>query len=134
MNALIVSINWDHEIPIATVQAKDGIFRISLLHRSYMKQNNIGIGSEIMVSNLGYIQHVIKSSGYTPPVSGDVFDKWFLLQRSLRPYLPNHVIRILFLNGIETLPELKRRHQSVDQLRGIGPVISNRIRSMFIPR
>jgi hypothetical protein len=134
MNVHIVSINWDREIPIATVEANDmTLYRVSLLHRSYMKKHNIGIRSEIRVSHMGFIQYVITSTGYigAPPVQNDVFDKWFLLQHGLRPYVPNYVIRILFLNGIETLSELKQRHLSVGQLRGIGPVMAKKIHSIF---
>ena len=132
MNVLIIDINWDREIPVATVQEHDASFRVSLLHRSYMKEHNIEIGSTIRVNHMSYIEHVIKSTGYVgPPADGDVFDKWFLLQRELRPYVPIHVIRILFMNGIDTLPELRRRHLSVDQLRGIGPAITKKIRSIF---
>ncbi len=119
MNVLVVAISWDREMPIATVRAGSvgAIFRISLLHRSYMKEHNIGLGSELRVSHQGYIQHIIKSTRYVGPPAGiDAFDKWFLLKQELHPYLSNHVIRILFLNGIETKSESKIRQTSVDQL------------------
>jgi hypothetical protein len=136
MSVLVIKINWYLDIPIATVYStvSGGISYLSLLHRSFVQRQKIGVGSEIHVSEEGCLVRVIKSSGQVLlPTTNTVFDRWFLFKTQLEPYISHGYARILFVSGIETIQELRDRKLSIGKIRGIGPVTSSRIQSLFEP-
>jgi hypothetical protein len=130
IHVLVLSIGWYQSMPIATVfnyTAGDSL-RVSLLHRSYMLRYGIGIGSELQVSSNGFIVKVLQSAGEVVfPPDGTVFDSWFLLKHELSPTISPYIVRHLFRGGIRTLADIKRRGESIGQIRGIGPVATKRI-------
>jgi hypothetical protein len=134
MDVLVIEIKWYLDIPIATVYSmiSGAIFSTSLLHRSFVMRYSIGVGSEIHVSEEGYLVRVIQSSGEVIlPSMNTVFDRWFLFKTQLKPYISHGYARIIFLHGIETIQELQDHRASIEQIRGIGPATANRIQSMF---
>jgi hypothetical protein len=135
MDVLVIEIIWYMDIPIATVYAivSGDIFCKSLLHRSFVQRHNIGVGSEIQLSDEGCLVRVIKSSGEVLlPKTNTVFDRWFLFRRQLKPYISHGYARILFTSGIETFNELRDHRSSIGKIRGIGPVTTTRIQNMFV--
>ena len=126
----VLSIEWHREMPIATVfnYVVDDYVRVSLLHRSYMLRYGIGIGSELQLSSNGFIVKVLKSAGEVIlPPEGTVFDPWFLLKRELSPAISPYIARHLYRGGIRTVSDIKRRGESIGQIRGVGPVTTQRI-------
>jgi hypothetical protein len=133
MEVLVIQIEWHLEMPIATVYSpvSGTILRVALLHRSYVIHNRIGIGTELMLSTNGFIVQVLRSAGdvILPPTQ-PVFAKWVAFKRQLAPSISHRVARLLFVNGVETVQDLKRRGMSIGQIPGIGPVTMNRIIAM----
>ena len=132
MEVRILSLEWCMEMPIATVVGTTGaVFRICLLHRSFLQRHHLGVGSRLQVSALGFFQKVIEATGgYKPPATQTVFDAWFVLYPQLTPFVSKRVARILFLHGLQTVDAIGRYRQSVEQIHGIGPVTARRIRAM----
>ena len=134
MDVLVIKIDWYLDVPIATVYStvSGDILVTNLLHRSVVQRYNIGIGSEIHISEQGMLVRVIKSSGDVIfPPSNTIFDRWFLFRTQLEPHVSHGYARILFTSGIETVRELHDRGLSIGNIRGIGPVTVARIQSMF---
>lgn len=132
---LVIAIRWHLETPIGTVYAplSGDITQISLLHQSYLVRYRIGIGSELLISDKGYILQVTRSTKTElKPSANTPFDRWFLFRTQLRPYLSRKFARTLFVHGIETLPALQALGQSVGNIRGIGPVTVKHIQEMFL--
>jgi hypothetical protein len=132
MEVLILEIDWVLDFPIAIVTDNEVVFRLSLLHRSFVQRHQIGVGTRLQLSTTGFIQQVLESTGghAPPPKTPDIFDKWFLLYRQMKPFLSRHVSRILFLHGLETISDVVRYQQSVGQIHGIGPVTARSIQKM----
>ena len=133
MEVRILQIDWLVEMPIATVTTTDRVFRISLLHQSFVQRHKLGIGSRLQLSATGFIHHVIEAVGeYTPPEPNTptIFDKWFLFYQEVEPFLGKRIAQILFRNGIQTVTDIGRHRQLVDQLYGIGPVTTRIIGAM----
>lgn len=132
----MLQITWKHDLPIAKVYSVvDGaIFRVSLLHRSYQCRYGIGIGSTLRVSMNRFIIHGINPvrHDHQYPNTESVFNRWFLFRKQLKPHLSPSVAKKLFLRGIETVDELRRRVHEVQEIRGIGPVAATRIRQMLL--
>jgi len=136
MDVLVLHIKWVRDIPIAKVyDVVDGtIFRVSLLHRSYMCRYRIGVGTVLRVSSNRFITHVLSVTEHThyAPSNDAAFDRWFVFRNQVQPYLPLGTARKLFRSGIETIQELQRRVHDVSLIRGIGPVASIRIQQMLL--
>jgi hypothetical protein len=132
---LVICIRWYLETPIGTVYSplSGNITQISLLHQSYLTRYCIGIGSELLISDNGYIIRVTKptKTEIKPSVS-TCFDRWFLFRAQLRPFLSQKFARTLFGHGVETLGALQALGQTVGNLYGIGPVTVKRIQEMFL--
>ena len=133
MEVRILSMEWQQEMPIATVVGTTGtVFRLCLLHRSFLQRHQIGVGSRLHVSDTGFLLNVIEATGgftapATPPTA---FDEWFDLYAQLAPFLSKHVARILFLHGLTTVDAIGRSQQSLEKIHGIGPKTERRIRAM----
>ena len=133
MEVHILEIGWLLDFPIAIVTDNNVIFRLSLMHCSFVQRHQIGVGTRLQLSTAGFIEQVLESTGghtAPPQMTPDIFDKWFLLYRQMKPFLTRHVSRILFLHGLETLADVVRYQQSVGQIHGIGPVTTRSIQAM----
>ena len=133
MEVRILSMEWQQEMPIATVVGTTGtVFRMCLLHWSFLQRHQIGVGSRLHVSDTGFLLNVIEATGgstapATPPTA---FDEWFDLYPQLTPFLSKGVARILFLHGLTTVDAIRRYQQSLENIHGIGPKTERRIREM----
>ena len=125
-------MEWQQEMPIATVVGTTGtVFRMCLLHQSFLQRHQIGVDSRLHVSDTGFILNVIEATGgSTAPATRTAFDEWFDLYPQLVPFLSKHVARILFLHGLKTVDAIGQHQQSVENIHGIGPKTERRIRAM----
>ena len=134
MEVRILSMAWQQEMPIATVVGATGtVFRVCLLHRSFLQRHQVGVGSRLQVSDTGFLLGVIEATGgsTTPATPRTVFDEWFDLYSQLTPFLSKHVARILFLHGFKTVDAIGRYQHSFEKIHGIGPTTERRIRAMW---
>lgn len=135
MNVVVIEILWFHEMPIATVYNTVSwrISKVSLLQRSYVSEQNLGVGSKLRLSTNGFIQRVLFSSGYVDDrVPTTVFDRWFVFKNKLEQhFLSRKFARLLFLQGVDTFEKLESAQMRIGQLSGIGPVTTQRIQDMF---
>ena len=132
MEVHVLSLDWCLEMPVATVvSTTNAIFRLCLLHRSFLQRHHIGIGSRLQISDTGFFQKVLEATGgATTPPSRTAFDAWFVLYPQLIPFMSKRVARILFMHGLQTVDAIGRYRQSVEDIHGVGPVAARQIREM----
>ena len=133
MEVRILSLDYYMEMPIATVVGTTGnVFRLCLLHRSFLRRHRMGIGSRLQVTETGYFIKVLEATGYptSPNTTRTIFDTWFNLYNTIKPFVSKRVARILFLYGLQTVDAIGSYRHCVEQIHGIGPVTARRIRTM----
>lgn len=130
----VQSVEWHLGFPLGIVKdMRNGqLFKVGLVHRTFVKRDHIGPGSLLEVSADGI--HIIRSvrpGEYLSrsSESSNVFDRWFLFRRILGPYLPKHTMLILFRSGLETVASVVDNVGTVIQIPGIGPVAQAKIRT-----
>jgi hypothetical protein len=134
MDVCVTHVLWHGDMPVATVC--ESLSRrtriISLLHKSFMSRYQIGIGSKLRVSHDGFLLDVLEEKGEVIlPTESTVFTKWFLFKSETTPMISTKVARLLFLNGMETITDVRLHDVSLAKINGIGPVTMGRIQNMI---
>ena len=133
MDALVIHIDW-YVIPIAKVYTvvSGDIMYTSLFHRSFVQRYKIGVGTRLRLHQNGSVEQVIASHGdLLLPKTDSTFDRWFLFRAKLKPYVSYGYARKLFVDGIESVGELRDRRFSIGTIRGIGPATTIKIQNML---
>lgn len=129
-------IRWSQTIPVALVEVLvDGVgthqmSEICLLHSTVLERHQIRRGSILRVWKGRYFVSCVsqpEGSGVRPPQDQTVFDRWFVF-RQLAPKIPLHILRLLFLSGLETVQALLDQQETIEQIKGIGPSSREKIR------
>lgn len=130
----VQSVEWHLGFPLGSVRdTRDGrLFKVGLVHQTFVNRDHIGPGSLLEVSADGvHIIQSVRPGDYLSRSfeSSDVFDRWFLFRRVLGPYLPKHIMFMLFRSGLETITSVMDNVGTVLQIPGIGPVTQAKIRA-----